>query len=267
MATDANQDQAVVNNEPNEKVTFDERQQKKVDELIKDAQGRAGKEIRQELTKSQERLTALEKELQEAREAQASASTRKEKSDAQDDVDDIKAQLNEAKRVLKAAIEEAESFKQKLAEKDKVIAAKDEENMSFRKRTMLHGAAERVGFVDVQDVISLTSDAVVWSEERSRFVVIDPETKAERRNASFDLMTVEEFYNEYASKKPHLVKTDMRGGAGSSEGSKNLSLDRKIPLDKLFGKNAIPKLANDMAINQPAEYRANKQRAREAGLI
>jgi hypothetical protein len=79
---------------------------------------------------------------------------------------------------------------------------------------------------------------------------------------------LEEFYTDYAAKKPYLVRGDARSGTGSSETkTSQLSNNGKYEVSQIFGKTSIPALANKLAKENITEYRRMKEIAKSNGLI
>src|ERR1044072_5269963 len=95
MATDANNnDQA---NNDQQKATFDEAQQAKVNYLIREAQGREARELRSELETTKATLTALQSDLNSAKTDLSKAKTPAAKKEAAADVEALQNQINEMK--------------------------------------------------------------------------------------------------------------------------------------------------------------------------
>lgn len=246
------------------KVEFDAAQQEKVNQLIREAQGRAAKEVRTELETAKAQVTTLQTELTEAKTRAASGTPAERKEGAQD-VIALQAQIDEMRTAAATSTRELERLKEVSRNKDNDINNAKGETREVRKQVAMQEAASKIGFVDAMDAIALSRDVVKWSDDRGRFVVIG-EGGAERMNGALDPMTLDEFFSEMATKKPHLVRSDMRGGTGSTE-SKGSPSFGKIPLEKLFGAKSDARLANNLAMSNPAEYKKQRVAAKEAGLI
>ena len=236
------------------KVTFTPEQQERVNELIKEAMGRAGKEAREEAarlrTEHGSMKSELEKLQEELKKAAAGGAT---DAELKAEVERIKTLHADEKLRLQSQVEnqskEAKQFKDKFDD--------------LRKKVAIQAAAAKHNFVDVNVVMKLTEDAVQWDNERGAFVVM--EGGVARMNSSFEPMGLEEYYAEYASKSPYLVRSDARSGNGSSESNANNG--NKPKLTDLFGPTSSGKLANDLAQSNPAEYRRLREQARQQGLI
>src|SRR5262249_2118620 len=87
-------------------------------------------------------------------------------------------------------------------------------------------------------------------------------------NSRMEAMTLEEFYQDYASRKAHMVRGDVRTGASSSANSRfDVRSDGKVPLHKLFGKNSEASLASELARRDIKEYQRLKVIAKQNGLL
>ena len=220
--------------EPNaEKVVFDEIQQKKVDELIRESMGRAASSVKAELHAAQTRLTTLEAELQAAKDAAAAASG-----------DVVKA-------------------------KDAEILKAKAETIAVRKQNAITEAGAKYNFYDPGNQLAkLTGDQIKFDGERNRFVVVgDDGTPRVGLDGSTPL-TVDEFFREFATKNPHLVKGEVRPGVGSSESQtwKPAPTERE-KICRLFGKNSDAVACNRLALSDPAEFKRQRYLAKSYGLI
>src|SRR6266404_4985512 len=121
--------------EPNaEKVVFDEVQQKKVDELIRESMGRAAATVRLELATAQDQLTTLQAELQAAKDAATATGD-----------------------VAKA--------------KDSEIQKAKEETVAVRKQNAITEAGAKYNFYDPGNQLAkLVGDEIKW--DGTRFVVL-----------------------------------------------------------------------------------------------
>jgi hypothetical protein len=237
-------------------VTFDAPQQEKVNKLIKEAQGRAAKELRSENTKLKKQIDDLPK-LKEP-----------ETTVVDDDhSNDATKQVTEFKRIAEQRGRDAEASKKEADQARKDADKAKHRAIETEKRFALTTAASKQDFVDVSDVIALTSGSVIWSEDDSKFIVVN-EHGEPRYNAAFQPMSVEEFYTDYASKKSHLVRSGARGGLGSTTSTRSsLATGKGYELDKIFGNKSDAGLANRLAKENPVEYKRLRVQAVEAGML
>ena len=227
--------------------------------------GRAAKEVRAQAAELATKVSALETELNEAKSALESARTRAQKASAGEDVESLKAQIQEARSEDKKRQGELEAARKQLSDKEKETLAAKDEAVNVRKSVAIQNAAQKVGFIDPEEVTELTLKFVKLDNESGRFIVVD-EYGNTRLNAAYQPMSLTEFYADYGAKKPHLVRANSRGGAGGTE-SKAASLDGKITLEEIFGPKSIPAKANNLAMRDPAEYKRLRRIAKERGLV
>jgi hypothetical protein len=263
MATDANNDQAV--NAGNEgKVTFDERQQARLDELIKEAQGRASRDVRSELDSTKKQLSEL---LSQNEALKAETSKAKTSTSGATQTDEVKSLLEEARRASNEAKAEANRLKELAVAKEKEAADARSETLNIRKQIAIQNAATKNRFINLDDVVKLTQENIKWDDSRTRFTVFG-DNGTERFNSAIEPMSLDEFYAEYASKHPYLVHGDAKTGAGSSESQRaGLSRSGKYTVEQIFGKTSDGSLANALKRTDPVEYARLKIVARENKLI
>jgi hypothetical protein len=171
----------------------------------------------------------------------------KEGKDGKDGKDKYKDIIDgvEAKRKL-------EETKRTNAERERDEARN--EAASIRKQVAIQNAASKQQFFDLSDVMSLTANKVVYNDDYKQFVVLGEDGKP-RENAKLEPMSLDEFYADFAAKRPYLVKTDAVSGAGSSEngtgknsfGVVKSKADLKTTAQKVeyidkFGEDAYAKL-------------------------
>jgi predicted RNase H-like nuclease (RuvC/YqgF family) len=263
MDTGANNNQA--EQTENKPVTFSEEQQARVNELIKEKMGEAAKTVRSELNQTKAELDALKARLTEAEAASKGAKTKDEKHSADADVDAIRNQLSESKSLLKNLQDEVERTRKQLHDKDKEVTSARQEALNVRKQVALQGSATKANFVDLDAVIALTDRYIKFDEERNRFVVLNEEG-GERFNSAMELMSLDEYYREFATKKPYLVRGDVKGGSGSSE-SGRFGTPGTPKIEELFGPKSDASKANQFALKDPEGYKRMRAQAKAAKLI
>lgn len=270
MPTDAeNQDQnqnTSTDGDKSGKVQFTPEQQARVQELIDQSFQKAFKKAEGKTQEAQQRVVALEQELAEAKKAAAKAPASKA-NESNDEVDRLRAELEETKRVKSQADSESKRLTQLVEEEKKRAEAARQDAMNTKKSSEISRAASRIGFIDLDDVLALTQNSIVWSDEFNQFVVQGPNSQP-RLNNEFKPMSLDEFYNEFANTKKHLVRADFKFGSGSVEGQRSsASPTGQYKLEELFGKGSNSKKANQLAISNAPEYKRLKAMAAERGLI
>lgn len=248
-------------NIPSQAVTFDEAQQARVNELIREKQGEAAKTIRAELATTQASMAQLQADLTAAKEALAAAKP-EEKVTNKEEVETLRAQLAQARVTTEAEIQR---LKDQANERGREALAAKTETVTYRKQNAIKDAAAKVGFVDVGAVGKLTSENIKFDEAKGKFIVVD-DGGSERLNAAFEPMTLEEYYSEYGAKNPYMVRSDARSGTGSTE-SRGTTSDGKFDVAQIFGQKSIAALANNLAKTNMKEYQRLKVIAKQSGLI
>ena len=216
-------------NEPKpEKVTFDERQQERVNELIKRAQGRAAKELRAENEALKQRLSALER---------------------------AQPQMDDATRTLATRLATVE------AERDALTRAQKDAQLD----TMIRQAAGDA-WVNSDLAIRIMRDHVRLGEDGKPVVVDD--SGAEWLNEEFSPMSLSDLSRTIGEKHPYLLRSQVKGGIGSAESARSTLTDvPREKLAQLFGRNSDSRLANELARKDYRTYSRLKEAARKEGLI
>jgi hypothetical protein len=259
MDTDTNNIPATDDTNPNggtKEVVFDEKQQERVNELIKQAMGRAGKDARKEAESMRSELETLRSELAQLR---TQPSTKKNEAAK----DDLEARIREVTEPLKS---ELQSVRQEAQLKAKEADAARKEAQQIRKKVAMQSAAQKLPFHDMDDVIELTERHIDWDEDLNTYVVKGPDGHV-RYNSGMKPMTPEEFYTELASKKPHLVRGSAKGGTNSTENSTALKSGARFALDEVFGPKSNADKAMKLKRENPNEYARLRGIAVEAGLL
>lgn len=255
------------------KVTFDEAQQAKVNELIQEAMGRAGKEFKDKATQLSADLAAMKKQFDDAaaeRDALKTSSIT-DPSKGKDGDSEKLAQLQAKFDALKTSYDnqriQLETATTTLKTKDAEVVAAREEAVNTRKTVAIQGAASKIGFVDVSIVQKLVGDRISVDAESGKFVVLNEQGQP-TLNAGFDRMGIEEFLTTFAKENPYLVKSRNVGGAGSThDGRQDLSGNKQYAPEDIFGSKSDARLASKLAKEDKAEYRRLKALAIESGLL
>lgn len=262
MPTEANSGEQVV-----EKITFTKEQQDKIDEIIRDRMGAAGREAREaaetaraEAKASQAKLEAAENQLKDLK------ATGKSKAN-KDDVEELQSTIAEMKAAREREAAELDRLRQVTLAKDREIESARSDGQNIRKQIAMRDAAGKLNFFEVEVVTENTDKFVKWDAARSRFIVVN-ESGTERLNSAYEPLSLDEFYAEYASKRPYMVRGGTKSGTGSSESQRiDVSANGKHTVEQIFGSKSIGALANRLKKENPAEYARLKAVAREANLI
>lgn len=257
------------NNNPNngaddKKVEFTAEQQAKVNELIQNAMGRAGREQREKATALESQLTKLSAELEQARTELNNAKTSGERKEAAKDMASLQAEID---RVRNSHNEEVTRFKSELQKERDNAQRANKELVETRKQVAISKAVSELNFVNNDVVSKLTDTNIRWDGEKGKFVVVGDDGNP-RMNSSLEPMSLKEFYSEFAAQNPYLVRGDVKAGAGSGSSSRSdVSNNGKYEVKQIFGKESNASLANQLKKSNPQEYARLKQIARDAHLI
>jgi hypothetical protein len=212
------------------KVTFSEAQQQKIDELIRSAMGRAGNEARATAARLEAEAEVLRGEV---------------------------ARLTGDKSGLETTLE---------AKQRETTSAKAE-TIAVKKQNAITEAGAKYNFYNPAQLAKLTGDEITWNGKQ--FVVLGEDGTPRVGVDGSTPLSVDEFFREFATKNPHLVKGDVKPGIGSREAQQppHRTLGEKEKLAKLFGRGSDGKAANDLALSDPNEYKRLRHNARRIGLI
>lgn len=179
------------------KIQFSAEQQTKVDELIRQAMGRAAKELRSE----KEKLVA-DLEL-----AQAQLSTYKESTSPE---------LQKARELL--------------AESEVKRTAAEQREATARRNITLREALDKADVLQTADAIKLLGDSFKW--ENDTLVAVD-QFGAVRKDATGAPLSVDAIVAEFAQARPYMVRGSVKRGAGSTESTQFAKVDPKV--EDIFG--------------------------------
>lgn len=267
MPTDA-ENQALDTTDETVMKPFDDLQQKKVNELIEKAMGRAGGEARREALEIKNKLTTLTEELAQAKDDLTKARTITQKGEASADVAALEARISEMQSAHKNVQSDLESTRKIVQQKENEVKRANENAINIRKEIILTQAATKINPFDVELVVQTTKDSIAWDAENNKFVVVDPASQQPRLNSSFDPMSIDEFYAEFATRRPYMVKNGSRSGTGASESGNLNSLGTgKFTHKQIFGKESNSMLAAKLSREDPKEYTRLKTLARADGTI
>ena len=169
-------------------VKFDRAQKDRVDEIVREAMGRAGREAR-------EKAARLELEVATLKATQVTP---------EPGLQEIAAQLAEMK-----------------TEKAALLAERQERAIVDRLRKV---AGDR--FVDSALALRLLREEVQLASDGSLRVV--DEVGVDRRNETLDPMSIEDLIADFADRKPFLVRGSVMGGTGSTESQGQRPVDREM---------------------------------------
>lgn len=264
MATDTTIDPALntTSDEGEVKVTYTEAQQAHLQTLIDQAAGRAGRTARAEADSAKAETARLAAEVATLKEAAKVAPKTTGTTEEQD-----LARTQEIERVKAGYKADLDAANSRLAESTRAAQEARAEAQSVRTEVAITNAASKVQFVDLGVVIKLTKDQVKLDPETGRFTVLN-DAGQPRLNASFEPMSLDEYYNDFAAKNKYLVRGNIVSGTGSSEGSRtSLSSNGRFEVADVFGPKSSGAKASELMKTDPNEYRRLRLVAKAAGLV
>lgn len=261
MAVDANG-----NPIEDKKVEFSAEQQAKVNDLLKDAMGRAGKEARDKAVTLEADVTSAKAQLAQAQADLAAARTAGDKKEAKGEVAQLQAAIDEMKRAQQGHLDEKNTLTKRLQDKDAEVTQARQEALNVRKTVAISKAASQINFVNNEVVAKLTESNIQWDADKNRFVVL-ADNGTQRVNSSYEPMTLEEYYTEFASQNPYLVRGDVKGGTGSSGSRNDVTRNGKYEVTQIFGSKSNSKLATQLMKENPNEYHRLKAIAIENDVL
>jgi hypothetical protein len=230
------------------KITFTPEQQAKIDEIIRERMGAAGREAR-------EAAEAARKELRElkARLEQGPIPTETPVSDSgTPPVADVFAPAPTPAELELAKVKEELASVRRQRNEDAV-------------HTALESAARECRVIDPSLASQLLQQSIIV-DDSGNLQVIDPATKTPRLNADFTPMSISQLAAEFAAARPYLVYGDVKPGAGSSE-EQRVFRQPPVPINRIFGRGSSAKAALQLKQENPEEYARLKRSAKEQGLI
>src|SRR5574343_631560 len=170
------------------KVEFTPEQQDKVNQLIKEAQGRAAKELQEKLV-----ATASEVEQLKAKLNEASVKSKEPVADTE-----LDGKLKEAQTVIEQFKAQVEQFRKLASDKESELEKVTTKQKQTEKMYALERAAGSGRFNDVSMVLKDVEDKVVYSDTYGRYVVLSAEGHP-RMNAALEPMSLEEIFGKDSS--------------------------------------------------------------------
>jgi hypothetical protein len=242
------------------KVTYTEAQQAHLQTLIDAAVGRSSRQLRADLEVERTEKTRVAAELatEKATKAAVKTGTAEEQTQAaRDEIERVKAGHQTALDAANAQI----------AARDREVIKAKSEAASVRTEVAIQNAASKVPFVDLGVVMKLTKDQVQLDPETGRFTVVN-EAGQPKLNSSFEPMSLDEFYTDFAAKNKYLVRGNVIAGTGSTESSRStLSTNGRFEVAEIFGPKSSSAKASELMKNDPAEYKRMRVIAKSAGLV
>jgi len=142
-----------------------------------------------------------------------------------------------------------------------------EQAQTTAKENLVLSLANKLNFVRPDQVTKLAGDRIVFDESAKRFTVKNDDGST-ALDGKGQPLSVEAFLESFAAENRHMVRGDVKPGVGSTESRQwSGTPDPTSELRKLFGRNSNSRLANELAMRNPAEYKRQKTEAKRLGLI
>lgn len=186
----------------NEKIEFNEAQQKHVNKIVQERLTRQETALKTDFEKAlNEKLEALRTELtpQENKDRGADDATKKQQREL----------IEAEQRKAAAEKQKREDAEKKLNDANSAIAKRD-------KRDAMKMAMNGVGFHSIDEVMLLTDANVELSADGKSYVV--RENGVIKENSSLEPMSLEEYFRAWAQSRPWSVNEDLISGVGSAPG-------------------------------------------------
>lgn len=213
------------------KITFTAEQQRKLDEIIRERQGAAAREVRA-------RASNLETENET-----------------------LKAQLAE----LTEKLNSTPNLEQDLAEARENSKTLREQFHRYKKDTAIAALANSIKPMDAAIVGELMSKNLKI-DDGGNLVAVTPEGHPMLDPDTMEPVTAEQFASTWAKAHPYLIQGPVKSGTGTAETQK-LSFTPKYDLRQLFGRGSDGVMANQLAKRDKQLYQELKRKAQESGLI
>jgi len=185
-----------------EAAKFNETQKARVNEIVTER-------LSEQQAKHAEELAKIQKDF----EAKLEEAIKGKKKAGEEDVEDpVKKQyeqiLADEKNKAKNAEELATKRQKEVDDLNQRLRAKDKDD-AIRK------ACDGLNFLEMDDVLTLTSGKVEYDEQSKQFVV--RENGIIKQDDTLKPMKLKDYYKQWADSRPHMVGAEAVGGAGSSE--------------------------------------------------
>lgn len=151
---------------------------------------------------------------------------------------DDDARQNQIKEILANEKSQTAAAKAALEASKTEAAGLHKEILRTRKEIAIQNATAG-RFLDMEAVQSMTENKIEWDEDTKAFIV--RENGIVRQNSSLQNMTLAEYFEEFGKKRPFLVRSDVVGGAGSSENAGSSSSALGIVRTKADLQGATPR--------------------------
>jgi hypothetical protein len=143
------------------------------------------------------------------------------KTEAELEAERLEAEKNKGKdkdqykALIDAEKAKAEKFRLQAEQAEKKAKDSEGDVLKVRKEVAIAKAAQKQNFFELDVVMKMTQDNIVWDDDSKGFVIM--ENGVVKENSSLKPMTLDEYFGSFAAQRPYLVNGNVKGGAGSTE--------------------------------------------------
>lgn len=248
--------------EGNAPITFDERQQIRVNALLKTEKEKAARAAAASYESDKADYIRQIDELKKKAQPHSPAA-----KGGEDDPEVLKGRLEEYKSLVEAEKNNVKRFQLEAKQKSDEALTAREEARSVQKRIAMTNAATKANFFDVEDIVELQEKKIKWDADTNSFFVIG-EHGQPRLNSAMEPMSLDEFFSELATKKKNWVKGNITPGLGSTP-SQGFNIDSlgTVKPESVFGPKSNAKLATELKRQDPIKYAQLRKIAVAQGLL
>lgn len=216
--------------DPNAPVAFEPAQQQKINSLLAAERQKAEKKAADALSAAK---ADYDKQI-----ADLNDKLKKLPKSGDPDIQSLQGKIEEMTNLLENAKRETTRFQEEAHKKANEAQQVRNQMESVQKRIALTDAAVKLNFWNTEDIVSLTEHNIEFDQNLGRYIV-KGEHGQPRLNTAMDPMTLDEFYKEFAAKRPHMVKSNQIPGFGSTpNGAGVLDGYGQIKVEDIFGAKA-----------------------------
>jgi hypothetical protein len=182
-------------------------EKKKFNEVFRERYAELQEKSRKDLAKALEEQT---KKLEEKFAAEIEKAKAPKSKDGNGEDDNA-----EAKRIVADLKKSKETLEQQLLSWTETVKKKDSEIYSMRKDAAITDAISGIPFVNLKQVKVLTGDAIELDPDTQKFVIRNEDGDIIQGD-DFKPLSLKAYFAQYAEQNPHMVRSDVKGGAGST---------------------------------------------------
>jgi hypothetical protein len=202
-------------NEPTPAVTFTKEQKDHINETFRERYKEIQTKARQELEAERAKWEADFEAKLEAKLAEKKTPKKDKSEGDKAEGDDENPQLAEYQRVAREARRQADEREKALVASKNDIAQRDAEILQMRKESEISKATAGLDFVNMKAVLAMTASSIEFDADSRKFIVKNDSGEI-MQGDDFKPITLKEFFVRFADENPYLVKSNARGGAGST---------------------------------------------------